>query len=129
MYTSAPAGRETIDTWVAVNGCETTPVVFHDEWVEAPAEFGGGTVWSNVVGQMWADPTGNGNDVVLYTFSEGGHGWRYAPDGLASTNEFWEFLSARRSDYAGPVPEPATVLLLGSGIAGLLLIRRRRRRA
>jgi polyhydroxybutyrate depolymerase len=123
-----PATMTTINTWVGVNGCDPTPVTIHQSVALVENRFGI-PVLSEILGQQWVDPTGNGNDVVLYTLSEGGHGWKNADDGLASTDEFWAFLSARSSEYAGPIPEPATMLLFGSGILGLLMIRRRRRGA
>lgn len=63
--------------------------------------------------------------VVLFDdvlFGAGMASWRFAP-GTAHVSEVrYEF-----SD-AAPTPEPATLVLLGSGIAGVVLRQRRRRR-
>lgn len=48
---------------------------------------------------------------------------------ISGTDRFWVFVSeVTFDDQSVPVPEPSTLMLIGSGIAGLALLRNRRRK-
>ncbi len=81
---NVPSVETVIETWRLVNGCDPNPVeIYRDD------SYG-------ILGKRWDCPDGE-NDVELYTYAEGGHGWRYDNDGYSATQLFWDFLKTRRN--------------------------------
>ncbi|MFC1764918.1 alpha/beta hydrolase family esterase [Planctomycetota bacterium] len=105
---TVPPVDTVMEQWRLVNGCDANYIEIYNETFPIYDEDEVFLYDNNIVGVKWPDPNG-GNDIVLYTYSRGGHEWRSSTDGLAATPVFWDFLKQHRSTYADAVvPEPNT---------------------
>ena len=108
---TVPPVETVMEEWRLVNGCDANSIEIYDETVPIYDDEGVYLYDNNIVGVQWADPNG-ANDIVLYTYSKGGHEWRSSADGLAATPVFWDFLKQHRLTPADAVvSEPNTLTL------------------
>jgi len=94
-----------------INGL--TPTDPYWEIIIDPSHFGDIQEW-----QMYS---GSGSSISLWTNPTG------LPGGLGSGDDY-HLATRAHTTFITPVPEPATLILLGSGLLGGALIRRRKRR-
>jgi hypothetical protein len=110
------------------SNCPAVCVNSHGPWLGGFATANGSNDWQWVTGEAfsysnWAtfEPYGNGNRIAYFGFHSPlvGPGWNDMPDSHPSTPPLGYIVET------SSVPEPSTLLLLGSGLAGLGFVRRR----
>lgn len=119
------------NSWIYGGHSSLVGDVYIGPWIGALASSNSSNDWSWITGETFSysawgpyEPFGNGDRIFYSQFGNPTNiGWNDAPHNYVSPVYIVE-----NNTYGTPVPEPATMLLFGTGIAGLVGSRIRRKK-